>query len=371
MREGQSERPSPWRTPNAPITDFSQEHDLGNGTRLTAFKWSPTDNFTYDWDQLSRLSDTLVNASPLLRHADHCNYCIESQSEHRQRSLSNEINRLKHELVEYWNGLYREVLDKAYFANHKRLVNSGVWQVVSRNVAGEDCKQVVLDNLEDVQEKWEKYSQDRFEKLVATVQDLLDPTEICDVWCPEPDEWSIMCAHKDASMIEWEKEAKTLMKAQLPQLEQALERQVIETSTRTQEAAMLARLDSFKQSMNIKIRVVQNEGDLIIPEGATLTTDQQSIFSGKTKRSVRTVKTIESVFSLRATEFKNKMRRFFGKSHKMEDADVTQMRKQIEELITLHAARVGQYKALLGCEAIVVETDVKIGVDEVWNYVIG
>ncbi|CAE6418305.1 unnamed protein product [Rhizoctonia solani] len=374
-RGGQSGRAGPWKTPNGPITDFSRLYDLENDARLADFRWNPTDNFAHDWDQLSRLSNTLVHASPVLRHADHCNTCLKSQTEHEQRSLSSEINRLKHELVEHWNGLYREVLDKAYLKNHKRLVNSGVWEVIfeSKSTADEDCKQVVLDNLEDVRGKWEKYHTMRLENLVATVKDLIDPTLPCDAWYPDPDEWKSTWACKDggpvtAAMTEWEEKTKAFMQSEISELELALEKQTIEAGTKAQEAAMRARLDSFKNSMTIKIRVAQNQGDSIIPEGAGPAADRQSMFSGKTKR---TTKTMITIFSVRATEFKSKMRRFFGKSHKMEPADVTQMRKQIEELIRLHAARVGQYKAVLGCEASIVEVDVKTGVDQVWNYVIG
>ncbi|KAL5633639.1 hypothetical protein ACGC1H_003948 [Rhizoctonia solani] len=312
----------------------------------------------------------------MLRHADHCDYCLESQSNHRQRSLSSEINRLKHELVEYWNSAYREVLDKAYLANHRKLVECGVWNVVSENVAKEDCKKVVLDNLDDVRIKWEKYSEGRLEVLVATVDDLLDPAEVCDYWYPDPDEWKSTWTCKDggpvkAAKVNWEEETKAFMKSEIAQLEKILEEQTIEAGYKAQKAAMLARLNSFTQCMDIKIRVAQHEGDLIVPEGAGPSNDQQSIFSGKTKGSRRTMKTMKTMLTMRVTVFKNRMRRFFGKSHKLEQGDITQMRKQIEQLIELHAARVGQYKAILGCEAAVVEADMREGVNDVWNYVIG
>ncbi|KAG8725852.1 hypothetical protein FRC11_001347, partial [Ceratobasidium sp. 423] len=69
------------------------------------------------------------------------------------------------------------------------------------NIAGEDCKQVILDNLEDVQEIWEKYSKMRLKKLVATVHDLLKPMEVCDAWYPDPDEWKSTWACKDSEDI--------------------------------------------------------------------------------------------------------------------------------------------------------------------------
>ncbi|KDN43390.1 hypothetical protein RSAG8_06174, partial [Rhizoctonia solani AG-8 WAC10335] len=239
-KQGQKERSGPWKTPNAPV-DFSKSRTLENSSRLATFKWNPPENFTHDWGQLSRLSNTLVHASPLLRHADHCNDCLESQSDHRQRSLSSEINRLKHELVEYWNGAYREVLDKAYLANHKKLVDSGVWRVVSENVAKEDCRQVVLDNLDDVRRKWEKYSQDRLKALIATVDDLLDPAEVCDHWYPDPDEWKSTWTCKDggpvkAARADWEEETRAFMKSEIAQLETALEKQTIEAGNKAQQS---------------------------------------------------------------------------------------------------------------------------------------
>ncbi|EUC56120.1 Wbp11 domain protein [Rhizoctonia solani AG-3 Rhs1AP] len=375
-KQGENERGGPWKTPNGAV-DFSKAHTLENGTRLATFKWNPTENFTYDWGQLSRLSNTLIHASPMLRHADHCNHCLESQSNHRQRSLSSEINRLKHELVEYWNNAYREVLDKAYLANHKKFVECGVWEVVSENVAREDSKNVVLDNLNEVRIKWEEYSEGRLEVLVATVDDLLDPAEVCDYWYPDPDEWKSTWTCKDggpvqAARLNWEKETKAFMKSEIAQLEMALEEQTIEAGDKAQKAAMVARINSFAQCMDIKIRVAQHEGDLIVPEGTTLN-DQRSIFSVKTKGSRRTMTTMRTMLSMRATAFKNKMRRFFGKSHKLEQGDIMQMRKQIEQLIELHAIRVGQYKykAVLGCDASVVQADMREGVNDVWNYVVG
>ncbi|CAE6394523.1 unnamed protein product [Rhizoctonia solani] len=374
-REGQGGQKSPWKTPNSPIGDFSDPYHLGNQVRLKTFKWNPNDKFTHDWGELSRVSNKLVHASPLLRHADHCNYCLESQSVHRQRSLSSEINRLKIELIDYWNGLFREVLDKAYLANHETLVSSGVWGVVSKNIAEEDCKKVVQESLHEVKTKWEKYSKDRVEKLVASVEDLLDPMEVCDVWYPDPDEWKSTWTCKDggpvqAAMAEWRRKTWAFVESEISQLEKALETQTIQAGMKMQEAAMRARISSFEQSMTIMIRVAKNEGDLIVPEGAA-PADQQSVLSGKTKRSMLTMKTMASVFSVRAAEFGKKMRRFFSKSHKMEQANIMQMKDQIEKLIGFHADRVDQYKMLLNYGAEKVRNDMKVGVDEVWNYIIG
>ncbi|CUA72969.1 hypothetical protein RSOLAG22IIIB_10447 [Rhizoctonia solani] len=373
-KPGEKERKGPWKTPNAPV-DFSKPHALDNASRLETFKWSPTENFTHDWSQLSRLSNDLVHASPMLRHAEHCNHCLESQSDHRQSSLSSEINRLKHELVEYWNATYREVLDKAYMANHKKLVESGVWGVVSENTAKEDCRDVVLDNLDEVRREWEIYLRGRLEEFITTIDDLLDPAEVCDAWYPDRDEWKLIWEWKNAgpakaARVQWERETKAFMESEIAQLEQALEEQTIESGHKVQEAAMHSRLDSFARYMNITIRMAQHGGDLIVPGDAAPSNDQQSIHSTKTERSIQTVETMKTVLTMRATQFKNKMRRFFSRSYKMEQANIAQMRQKIGALIELHASRVEQYRVLLGCEAFVIQRDVREAMDEVWKYVI-
>ncbi|CEL56366.1 hypothetical protein RSOLAG1IB_07752 [Rhizoctonia solani AG-1 IB] len=371
QKGGQVERKGPWKTPNCPVDDSSNPYSLGNQDCLKAFKWSPSESFVHDWERLSKLSNTLIHASPLLRHADRCSYCINSQSAHRQRSLSSEIQRLKLGLVEYWNGLFREILAKAYMANHTRLVNSGLWGVVSNNVAQEDCEQVLKNSVDDVRTSWEKYSKEMIEKLVATVEDLLDPIEVCDAWYPEPDEWTSTWTCRDggpvqAAMAEWQRGTRALIESEISQLEEALETQTIQAGTKAQGAAMLARINSFSQSMTINIRIAQHEGDVIAPESAA-PADQKTVLSGRTKRSMRTMKTAKTVLTLRASEFKNKMSRFFSRSHKMEKGDITQMRKKIEELINLHADRVDSYKVLLKCGAEEVRNDMKVGLDEVWN----
>lgn len=170
---------------------------LNNSSCLAAFKWGCKDNFNHDWGQLSRLSNALVHSSPLLRHADHCNYCLESQSIHRQRSLSSEINRLKHELIEHWNGTYRELLEDIYCTNHKNFVESGVWRIIERNPSEENSRAVVKKNLDTIRTKWEDYSRQRFKALTTTVHDLLDTAEVCDEWYPDPDEWRSTWTCKD------------------------------------------------------------------------------------------------------------------------------------------------------------------------------
>ncbi|CAE6478576.1 unnamed protein product [Rhizoctonia solani] len=371
----QGERRSPWMSPNGPFLDFYKKFDLENEARLANFKWSPTDAFTHDWEKLSRLSRVLVHASPLLRHADHCKFCSESQTIHRQRSLSSEVDRLKNELVEYWNKVFREVLEKSYLANHKRLVSSGVWGLVSQNMADKDCKQVVENSIEEVRGRWGEYAKGRVDKLFANVEDLLDPMEICDAWYPNPDEWKLTWTCKDggpvqAAMDEWQKEIRAFVESEISHLEAALEHQTIQVGLKAQEAAMRARLISFDQSMAIKILVAQREGDLIVPEGAA-PADQRTVMSGKTKRSGKTMRTINTVLTKGAILLKNKMLRLFGRSHKMEDADIVQMRKQIEELIRLHADRVEYYKVFLDCDAEAVKKDMTEGLDKVWSYLIG
>ncbi|QRW16691.1 hypothetical protein RhiXN_04693 [Rhizoctonia solani] len=311
----QSKRKGPWMSPNGPFTDFCKEFDLENEARLANFKWNPTDIFTHDWEKLSRLSRVLIHTSPLLRHADHCKFCSESQTVHRQRSLGGEVDRLKNELVEYWNRVFREILEKSYLANHRRLVSSGVWSLVSQNVADKDCKQVVENSIEEVRERWGEYAKGRVDKLFGNVEDLLDPMEICDAWYPNPDEWKLTWTCKDggpvqAAMDEWQKEIRAFVESEISHLEAALEHQTIQAGLKAQEAAMRARLISFDQSMAIKILVAQREGDLIVPEGAA-PADQRTVMSGKTKRSGKTMRTINTVLTKGAILLKNKMLRFF------------------------------------------------------------
>ncbi|CAE6455846.1 unnamed protein product, partial [Rhizoctonia solani] len=372
LKPGQ--RDGPWKSPNTPV-DFSKPEAMENSGRLTNFKWRPNRTFTYEWNQLSALADPLIKSSSLLIHANRCDVCLESQLDHRQRSLSKQIDRLKQELVEYWNAIYREVLDQAYLQNHKRLVNSGVWGVVSKNVANDDCKEVVLKNLDNLRIEWKIYSRRKIEELVTIIEDLLNPDEVCDHWWPDPDEWKSTWTDKEVGSVgaekaHWQKETTSFLELEISQLEKALEMQTIEAGHEAQRAAMLARIHSFAECMNIRTRVPQHEGDLIISEGAAPANDQQSVLSGKTKRSKRTVKTMKTMLTMRAIEFKNKMRRFFGKSHKMEEADITKMKNLIEELVELHAGRVDQYKFVLHCEASVVRSDIRDGVDDVWNHVI-
>ncbi|CAE6486464.1 unnamed protein product [Rhizoctonia solani] len=260
QKQGESE--GLWKSPNVEFPNLSNVFDLGNKDRLDSFRWNPSDNFAHNWGELSRLSNTLVHASPLLRHADHCNYCLQSQTEKRQRSMSSEINRLKHRLVIYWNNAYRELLDKAYLENRKTLVNSGVWEVVleNENMAAEGCEKVLDDNRGDITKKWEAHSQNELDKLLVTVRDLLDPVKVCEAWYPDPDEWGSDWRCKDggpvkAAMEKWETETRTFIGSVISKLEEELKIQTTQAGTKAQGEAMRARLNSFTASMNIKIRI--------------------------------------------------------------------------------------------------------------------
>ncbi|KAH7326918.1 hypothetical protein B0J17DRAFT_222542 [Rhizoctonia solani] len=258
--QSKGENNCPWRSPNSPFTESSALFGMGNNDRLASFKWNPSDTFAHDWQKLSQFSNTLIHTSPLLRHADHCNYCLQSQTKHHQRSLSSEINRLKHRLVLYWNNAYRELLEKALLANYNTLVGSGVWGVVSRNIAHEDFENVFLANQDDIRESWKKHYQSEFETLVATTRDLIDPTEVCKAWYSDPDEWGSVWACKDggpvkAAMNKWEQKTRDFFESEIIHLEEALKAQAIQASFDAQTAAMTARVDSFKQFLNIKTRV--------------------------------------------------------------------------------------------------------------------
>ncbi|CAE6418301.1 unnamed protein product, partial [Rhizoctonia solani] len=238
-----SNRDGPWRTPNTPLADFAKTPCLDNDACLTAFKWNCTENFNHDWGQLSKLSNTLVHASPLLRHADHCNDCLESQSVHRQRSLSSEIKRLEHELIEHWNGTYRELLDAIYRSNHKKFVSSGVWKIIEQNTSEEGSREVIEQNLDSIQAKWEEYSRQRWSALVETVHDLLDPAEVCDAWYPDRDEWKSTWTCKDggpvkAAMEEWERETQKFFNEEFSKLEKDLETQGVRSGTQVHQKAM-------------------------------------------------------------------------------------------------------------------------------------
>ncbi|KAF8677442.1 hypothetical protein RHS04_06167 [Rhizoctonia solani] len=373
----ENEGRSPWRSPNSPFTDFYKKSDLENNARLQTctVNWSLDDsfNFAYDWGQLSRLSNILIH----------------SDSNRRQRGMSGEVGRLKHEIEEYWSSAFRQVLNRAYLESHKRVIASGIWRLLSPNVTNEEYEQVMQNRIDEVKIKWEQYSKDKVENLIAAVKSLLDPTEVCDAWYSDPDEWKSIWACKDggiylivhnsliivrytlggpvrAAFVEWEKQTRIYIESETSQLKRALEVQTIQAGEKVQEMALRARINSFTQSMNIKIRVA-HEGEPIIPGGAA-PSDQRSAMSGKTKLSTSTTKTR---LTMRAAKFKSKMDRFFSKSHKMEEANIMQMKSQIEELIGLHAARVDQYRVLLNCGAREVQTDIKDGVDQIWNYIIG
>ncbi|CAE6486469.1 unnamed protein product [Rhizoctonia solani] len=304
---GQSNQSNcPWKSPNAPFAESPEIFGLGNKNRLESFKWKPSNTFSHDWKKLSELSNKLVHASPLLRHADHCNYCLESQTTHHQRSLSSEINRLKQRLGIYWNGAYRELLEKALLANYKTLVGSGVWGVVSQNNANEECENVFLANQESIRKSWMDHYESEFKTLVDVTHDLLDPTEACKAWYPDPDEWGSVWSCKDggpvvAAKSEWEKSTKEFFGSEISHLEEALRTQAAQVSFDAQAVAMAARAESFNRVLNIKTRLPKKEEGIIIP-GATLVADKQSLLSaaGRTTRSRTTFITIKSMVTVRA-----------------------------------------------------------------------
>ncbi|CAE6459767.1 unnamed protein product [Rhizoctonia solani] len=229
-KEESANQNGPWRSPNTEFLSSGTMSGLDNIGRLAAFKWNCSESFSHDWSQLSRLSNGLVQSSPLLRHADHCNYCLESQSDHRQRSLSSEINRLKHELIEYWNNTYRKLLVEVYINNHKKFVASGIWKIVEMNTSEEDSRAVVKRNIDNIKTEWENYSRRQFKLLSKTVLDLLDPMEVCDAWYPDPDEWESTWTYKDGgpvrmAMEEWMRETESFFASEFSKLERDLDLQ--------------------------------------------------------------------------------------------------------------------------------------------------
>ncbi|GAB1518692.1 hypothetical protein RhiTH_001756 [Rhizoctonia solani] len=116
------------------------------------------------------------------------------------------------------------------------------------------------NRIDEVKIKWEQYSKDKVENLIAAVKSLLDPTEVCDAWYSDPDEWKSTWACKDggpvrAAFVEWERQIRIYIESETSQLKRALEVQTIQAGAKVQEMALRARINSFTQSMNIKIRV--------------------------------------------------------------------------------------------------------------------
>ncbi|CAE6437906.1 unnamed protein product [Rhizoctonia solani] len=247
----------PWKTPNTPYT---KEPGLDNAARRAAFKWNPTDDFEHNWDQLSRLSNALVHASPLLRHADHCDYCLNRQDKTRQRSLSSEIDRVKHQLIDHWNALYRQLLEEIYCMNHAKFVASGVWKIIDKNQSGEDSKKLIDEKMVDIEKEWETYYKQVFSGLLDTVGEMLEPKECCDAWYPDLDEWKSTSVIIDGGPVkaareEWEKATENFFQGEFPNLQKALEDQAMKSGIEAHTRAMTARVESFKRTMTIKLRV--------------------------------------------------------------------------------------------------------------------
>ncbi|KAJ1306363.1 hypothetical protein OPQ81_007369 [Rhizoctonia solani] len=392
-REGVSHQNGPWKSPNVPLDEKGTE--LNNAAHLRAFNWNPSDNLNHEWGTLSEQPNELVRASPLLRHADHCNYCLESQSKHRQRSLSSEIRRLEGELVAYWNKEYQQLLNDTYRINHENFIKSGVWEIIKENNAEKNCKAALPPKLEMIRGRWDKYSEKRLEDLLGTVKDLLDPEEVCDAWYPDPDEWRSTWTCKDggpvkAAMQNWEEDVKNFIKQEFENLKVALEAQTIESSTQVHADAMRRRMESFKEAMTIKIRDMDEEELIkpITPEEAELPDgtnppqralspdgmpkpDNRSVFSGKTRKSVGTFfSSSMSRMTKRGILLRNRMQRFSRKSHKLEEADVIRMERRIRFFITRHGNNVEFYKPWLKCTSQEVQEDIMKRMNDVWECVI-
>ncbi|CAE6442630.1 unnamed protein product [Rhizoctonia solani] len=388
--------PSPWKSPNAPLDE--KWSDMDNARRLEGFNWNPTESFHHEWVELSKQSNAVVHASPLLMHADHCNYCLESQEPDRQRSLSSEINRLKHELVDYWDKEYRRLLNEAYRMNHGKFVDSGVWGIIKANKAEEDCKTMLPDKLAVIQADWDTYSQERLGKLLDTVGKILDPTKACEAWYEDPDEWGLEWNCKGGGPVKpakekWEQDINNFIKAEFTNLKARLETQAsrlhhmlgsrcdkccqtIQSSFQVHEAAMRARMESFEQAMTIKLRELDEHEFLKPTQPGTdpsgkLLPDQATVFSKQTKRTFGTaVSSKISKVTKRATKIRNRMRRLFKGSHQLESVDIMQMERRIGVFLNRHGDNVQTYKPWLKCTSEGVQKDMKNGMNEIWACVI-
>ncbi|CAE6480362.1 unnamed protein product [Rhizoctonia solani] len=225
---GSNEQEGPWKSPNAPLGE--KWSDMDNAYRLAKFDWNPTESLDHDWTALSNQSNAVVQTSPVLRHADHCNYCLESQTLQQQRSLSSEIARLKHELIVFWDREYRQLLNEAYRMNHEKFVNSGVWGIIRANSSEEDCQAMLPAKLADIRAKWDEYWKKRRVELFATVLDILDPKEPCKAWHPDPDEWGSEWNCKGggpvkAAIKKWEQDVDGFFKEEFTGLKERLELQ--------------------------------------------------------------------------------------------------------------------------------------------------
>ncbi|CAE6488039.1 unnamed protein product [Rhizoctonia solani] len=374
---GNNGQEGPWKSPNAPLDKIWS--DLNNVNRPDNSSWKSTEKFNHKWDTLFQQSNALVQASPLLRHADRCNYCLESQSVHRQRSMSREINRLKDELLEYWNKEYRELLDEAYWTNHIKFIESGIWRIVAPNTSEEDCRNMLEKKLVDIQTKWDHYSEERLVKLLASVRDLLDPAEVCDSWYPDPDEWKSTWTCKDggpvkAAMDKWERDVQSFIQKEFSKIKGVLETQTIQRSTQIHTAAMQTRVESFEQAMTIRLRGLDENKFLeptetaeenAEPSGSVMSLERRSVFSGKT------FGTVFSKMTTRATKIKHKVRRLFKGPNNLDEVQIALLERRIRVFITKHGDNVQTYRTWLKCTSVGVQGDMKQAMDDVWHQVTG
>lgn len=151
-------------------------------------------NFKYDWSHLSKLAQKVIQISPFLKHADACTHCRDSQSLHRQRSLSSEIDRLKAALSTYWNDVFHQYLVRVCATNYHSIVQSGIWTLRVDDGSEEEWKRLVTSESSTIESKWRDYYQQALASLTTVLRDLLEPTEICDAWEPEPDIWEAIWA---------------------------------------------------------------------------------------------------------------------------------------------------------------------------------
>ncbi|CAE6470766.1 hypothetical protein ACGC1H_003947 [Rhizoctonia solani] len=376
---GESKGQGPWKSPNAPLDEMWSEMD--NANLLAAFDWNPTESFNHEWIELSKQSNEVVHASPLLMHADHCNYCLESHEPGRQRSLSSEINRLKQQLIDYWDKEYRQLLNEAYRMNYFKFVESGVWGIIKANMAEEDCKVMLPEKLANIQTKWDKYSQGKLGELLDAVDRILNPTRPCEAWYEDPDEWGLEWNCKGGGPVKpakekWEQDINSFIKAEFMNLKARLETQTIQSSFQVHEAAMRARMESFEQAITIKLRELDEHEFLKPTQPGTDSSgkklpDQITVISKQTKRTFGTaVSSKMSRVTKRAAKIKNRMRRLFKGSHQLEEVNIMQMERRIGVFLSRHGDNVQTYKPWLKCTSAGVQEDMKRGMDEIWSRVI-
>ncbi|CAE6531674.1 unnamed protein product [Rhizoctonia solani] len=365
----------PWKSPNAPLGETWT--DIDNASVLAGFSWNPTDNFNHDWVELSKQSNVVVHASPLLMHADHCNYCLKSQERGRQRSLSAEINRLKQELIEYWDKTYRQLLDDAYRMNHLKFVESGVWGIIKANTAEEDCKAMFPEKLDRIRAEWDVYYQARLAELLGTVGEILSPTKACEAWYEDPDEWGLEWNCKGGGPVKpakekWERDVESFIKSEFISLKARLEARASRlyylTNAVVHEAAMRARMESFEQAMIIKLRGLDEHEFLKPMEAGTdpsgkLLPDQITVVSKQTKK---TFKTELTKVTKRAAKIRNRVRHLFKSSPQLESVGVMEMERRIGLFLRRHGDNVQTYKSVLKCTSAEVQEDMKRRMDEIW-----